>query len=154
MPGVRPRHLFFQTDLHGIVANGRAKGCTFLGSSVQIWIPSQRVYTYPDGVIACPPHFAPELPAAALTNPASSSRSSPPPPGPTTEAQSSAATALSNPWKTTSQSPPPNPRIELFSCPEWGVKTYEGLEAAATIPSVGIELPISELYALAMTVPE
>ncbi|RYG46389.1 Uma2 family endonuclease [bacterium] len=154
MPGVRPRHLYLENDLFGIV-RGRLEGsgCTFFGSAVQIWIPSLKVYTYPDGAIACPPVFAPELPTAALTNPKVIFEIL----SPGTEAYDRGAKfrryrALESleDYVLISTS---EPLVEVFSRPEWGIKTYEGLSSVAPIPSLGIEIPLAELYAAALTVP-
>ncbi len=155
MPGGSPRHWFLESQLHTMVG-GRlgGQGCVFFGGNVQIVIPGLRTYLYPDGAIACPPAFSPK-PGRALTNPKVVFEVLSPQ---STEGYDRGAKfrryrALESlkDYVLVSTS---EPVVEVFSRPEWGVKTYEGLEAVAWVPSVGVELPLAELYALALTVPE
>lgn len=156
MAGVRPRHAFIEGDLAGTM-RGRLGGgpCLFLTSSVQIWLPTLKLYTYPDGAIACPPRFAPELPTAALTNPRVIFEIL----SPSTEGYDRRGKFRR--YKTLESFEDyvlvstDEPSVEVFSRADgWTPKVYEGLEAVALIPSVGIELPLAEIYAVALTYPE
>lgn len=156
MAGVRPRHIFVESKL-GEILPGRlgGGGCVFLNASVQIWLPDRRAYVYPDGAIACPPRFAPELPTAALTTPRVIFEIL----SPSTEGYDRRGKFRR--YKTIEAFEDyvlistDEPSVEVFSRADgWKPKVYEGLEAVAPIPSVGIELPLAELYALALTVPE
>ena len=156
MPSGSPRHLIIETQLNFLVI-GRLGGrgpCVYFNGNAQIVIPGLRTFVYPDGAIACPPEFAAK-PRGALINPkvvfeVLSPRS--------TEGydrgekfrryrdlESLEDYVLIDTAR---------PLVEVFSRPVWGPKLYEGLGSVATIPSVGIELPLDELYALALTVPE
>ena len=156
MAGVRPRHSFIETELGGIVRNLLSGGgCVFLNSSVQIWLPDLKVYTYPDGAIACPPRFAPELPTAALTNPRVIFEVL----SPSTEGYDRRGKFRRYKTIETFEDyvliSTDEPSVEVFSrSDDWKPKLYEGLDVVAPIPSVGVELPLAELYALALTVPE
>lgn len=155
MAGVSPRHLLIENDLAGLVREGlRDGGCRFLNASAQVWIPSRRIYTYPDGAIACPPEFNPDLPTAALLNPRVIFEVL----SPSTEGYDRRGKFRH--YRTIDSLEDyvlistDEPTVEVFSRPEWKPALYEGLEASALIPSVGIELPLGALYALALTVPE
>ena len=37
--------------------------------------------------------------------------------------------------------------VEVFARPNWGVRTYEGLDAVAILMSIEMELPLRDLYA-------
>ena len=156
MPSGSARHILIESKLNTMVDNrlGGRGPCVYLNGNVQIVIPGMRTYVHPDGAIACPPQFAAK-PRGALMNPkvvfeVLSPRS--------TEGydrgdkfrryrdlESLEDYVLIDTAK---------PLIEVFSRPIWGPTTYEGVDALATIPSVGIEIPLGELYAFALTVPE
>lgn len=126
----------------------------FLTSSVQIWLPATKTYTYPDGAIACPPHFAPELPTAALINPRVIFEVL----SPSTESYDRRAKfggyRTLDAFEDYVLIATDEPAIEVFSRPGWESKRFEGIEAKALIPSVGIELSLADLYAIALTFPE
>lgn len=156
MPSGSPRHLIIESRLNGIM-DGRLRGqaiCVYLNGNVQVVTPNPRDYLYPDGAVACPPRFA-EKPRGALVNPRVLFEVLSPL---STEGYDRGAkfrryrtveTLEDYVLISTSE-----PVVEVFSRPEWGVKTYEGLEAEASIPSLGLTLPLAELYALALGVPE
>lgn len=157
MPSGSPRHLFIEAQLNMMVGNrlgGGKGGCVYLNGNVQIVIPGLRTYVYPDGAIACPPGFAGK-PRGALINPKVVFEVLPPRStegydrGPKFRRYRDLETLKDYVLIDTS-----DPLIEVFSRPEWGPKTYEGLDAVALVPSVGIELPLNDLYALALTFPE
>ena len=155
MAGVRPRHALIETDLTGILRSQLGGGpCVFLNSSVQIWLPDLKVYTYPDGAIACPPRFSPELPTAALTNPRVIFEIL----SPSTEGYDRRGKFRRYKTIETFEDyvliATDEPVVEVSSRPDWVAARYEGLEAVAPLPSVGIELALAELYSLALTVPE
>ena len=156
MPGGSPRHYLIESQLNVMAGNrlGGKGGCVYLNGNVPIPIPRANVYTYPDGVIACPPRFA-EKPRGALLNPKAIFEVLLPL---STEAYDRGAkfrryrtldTLEDYVLISTSE-----PLIEVFSRPDWGPKTYEGLETIAIVPSIGIELPLAELYAMALALPE
>lgn len=157
MPGGSARHILIESQLNAMAANrlgGGGKGCVYLNGNVQIVIPSVRTYVYPDGAIACPPKFA-ARPRGALINPKIvfeilSPRS--------TEGYDRGDKFRRYRSLDTLEDyvliDTAKPLVEVFSRPEWGPKTFEGLEAVALLPSLGIELPLSELYALALSEPE
>lgn len=156
MPSASARHLLIESHLNFMVIGrlGGRGGCVYLNGNVQIVIPGWRSYVYPDGAIACPPQFA-QNPRGALMNP-------------------KVVFEVLSPRSTEGYDRGPKfrryrdldsledyvlidtsgPLVEVHSKPEWGPKTYEGLDAVALIPSVGIELPLADLYALALSVPE
>ena len=156
MPSGSPRHLFIESKLNTMIDNrlGSRGPCVYLNGNVQIVIPGLRTYVYPDGAIACPPQFA-QKPRGALINPkvvfeVLSPRSTEGyDRGPKFRRYRDLETLEDYVLIDTS-----GPLVEVFSRPEWGPKTYEGLDAIALIPSVGVELPLGEIYALALTVPE
>lgn len=156
MPSASPKHLLIESQLNYMVS-GRLGGrgpCVYLNGNVQIVIPGVRTYVYPDGAIACPPRFA-QKPVGALTNPkvvfeVLSSRS--------TEGYDRGEKFWRYRRLETLEDyvlvDPRRPQVEVHSRPDWTPRFYEGLDAVALIPSVGVELPLSELYALALNVPE
>lgn len=155
MAGARARHLLIESQLNTSMGNRLAGGgCVYFNGNVQIWIPVRGVYTYPDGAVACPPAFYAELPTGALANPQVIFEVL----SPSTEGYDRRAKFHHYRTIETLEDyvliSTDEPVIEVFSRPEWKPQIYEGLEAAALIPSLGVELSLNELYALALTVPE
>ncbi len=157
MPGASPRHLLITPVLGRIVGNrlqDKGGACIYLDQDVRIAMPKANSYTYPDGAIACPPQFLTK-PRGAITNPKVIFEVLSPP---STEAYDRGAKFRRYRTIETLEDyvliSTTEPLVEVYSRPEWGPKTFEGLESVALIPSVGIELPLDELYALAFSVPD
>ena len=117
-----------------------------LDQDVQVWIPEFRAYTYPDRAIACPPEFAPKG-AASLLNPKVIFEAL----SPSTEAYDrggkfrryrSLPTLEEYVLISTME-----PLVEVYARPDWALRSYEGLDAVARLESVGVGLPLRELYA-------
>lgn len=156
MPSASPRHLLIESKLNTMIDNrlGGRGPCVYLNGNVQIVIPGVRTYVYPDGAIACPPTF-PEKPRGALTNPkvvfeVLSPRS--------TEGYDRGDKFWRYRRLETLEDyvliDTRRPQVEVYSRPDWTPRFYEGLDAVALIPSVEVELPLAELYALALGTPE
>ncbi len=156
MPNASPRHLMIESQLNILVGNRLGGGgpCLYLNGNVQIVIPGLRTYVYPDGAIACPPQFA-SKPRNALVSPkvvfeVLSPRS--------TEGYDRGDKFWRYRTLDTLEDyvliDTRRPLVEVHSRPDWTPRFYEGLEAVALIPSVGVELPLAEIYARAMTVSE
>lgn len=157
MPGASPRHLLITPMLGQILGpqlRGKGGLCVYLDQDVRIAMPKSNAYTYPDGAIACPPQFL-QKPRGAITNPRviievlSPALTEGYDRGPKFRRYRDIETLEDYVLISTAE-----PLVEVFSRPEWGPRTYEGLEASALIPFVGIELPLAELYALALSIPE
>ena len=155
MSSASPRHLLLESELNFMV-RGRlgGGGCVYLNGNVQIVIPGVRTYVYPDGAIACPPTFA-QKPRGALINPKVVFEVLSP--------QSTEGYDRGDKfWRYRSLETLEDyvlvdvrrPLVEVHSRPDWTPRFYEGLDAVARIPSVGIDLPLADLYALALSVPE
>lgn len=148
MPGGNANHLAV-TSIFGelLGAKLRAGGaCRFLDQNVQIPIPAHRLYTYPDGAIACPPAFA-ERQKGALLNPKAIFEVL----SPSTEGYDRGAKFRMYRTLGTLEEyvlvSTREPVVEVFRAPVWGPKTYEGLDAIARLESVGLDLPLRDLYA-------
>jgi Uma2 family endonuclease len=125
----------------------RMGSCRLLGNDTQIPIQAHDLYTYPDGVVACPPRFA-ARPRGALLNPKT-----------IFEVLSSSTEAYDrgdkfryyrslDTFEEYVLVSTRGPRVEVFFRDrDWGVQTYEGLDAVARLESVGLDLPLRELYA-------
>lgn len=138
------------TSVLGEVVNPRlrARGtCRLRDQDTQIPIPAYDVYTYPDAVIACPPQYA-RKPRGALLNPKVIFEVLSPSTegydrGPKFRYYRSLETLDEYVLVSVDE-----PVIEVFPrASGWGVQTYEGLDAVARLESVGIDLPLCELYA-------
>lgn len=125
----------------------RARGdCRFRDQNVQIPIPAHNVYTYPDGVIACPPQFA-RRPPGALLNPKVIFEVL----SPLTERYDrndkffyyrSLETFEEYVLIATDR-----PRVEIFRRDaSWNVQVYEGPDAVAQLESVGLDFSLRDLY--------
>lgn len=156
MPSASPKHLLIESQLN-VMAGNRLGGrgpCVYLNGNVQIVIPGVDTYVYPDGAIACPPEFA-DKPRGALMNPkvvfeVLSPRS--------TEGYDRGDKFWRYRRLETLEDyvliDTRRPQVEVYSRSEWTPRFYEDSEAVALLPSVGIELPLAELYALALEAPE
>lgn len=149
MAGAAPDHILVVANIEDFVGPAlRKKGnCRRLGQDTQIPIPAHNIYTYPDAVIACPPRFA-KRPKGALLNPKTIFEVL----SPSTEAYDRGDKFLYYRSLETFEEyvliSVDRPRVEVFnvasSCEK---RTYEGLGAVARLESVGLELPLRELYA-------
>ena len=157
MPGAMPRHLLIESRLNTMMDNrlgGSGGGCIYLNGNVQIVTPNARNYLYPDGAVACPPQFA-QRPRGALTNPKAVFEVLSPQ---STEGYDRGAKFRR--YRTVESLEDyvlidtAGPLVEVYSRPDWGPKTYEGLDATVSIPSLGVELPLADLYVLALQLPE
>lgn len=148
MPGVSTPHALVTAALGDLVGPTlRRKGaCRLLDQDVQIWIPEFNAYTYPDRAIACPPRFAPKG-AASLLNPKVVFEVL----SPSTEAYDrggkfrryrSLETLEEYVLISTAE-----PLVEVFARAGWGLRSYEGMDAVALLESVGVEMPLRDLYA-------
>ena len=125
----------------------RAGGCRLRDQDTQIPIPAYNVYTYPDAVIACPPRFA-KRPKGALLNPKTIFEVL----SPSTESYDRNDKFL---YYRSLESfeeyvliSVDRPLVETFDRrTSWEKRTYEGLDAVAQFESVGLDLPLRELYA-------
>lgn len=117
----------------------------YLDQDVQVLIPEIRTYTYPDGAVACPPIFD-EGPTAALLNPKVIFEVL----SPSTEGYDRGTKFRNYRRIATFEEyvliDSDEFVVEVLRAPEWGVKTYEGLDAVARVESLGIELSLRELY--------
>lgn len=148
MPGVREEHALLTAALGDLIGPAlRRKGaCRLLDQDVQVLIPEFNSYTYPDRAIACPPKFAPQN-LAALVNPKVVFEVL----SPSTEAYDRggkfrryrALPTLEEYVLISSM----EPLVEVYARPDWALRSYEGPEAVAILASVGLELPLRELYA-------
>ena len=157
MPGASPRHLLLTPVLGRLVGNqldGKGGTCVYLDQDVRIATPKADSYLYPDGAIACPPVFI-EKPRGAITNPrvifeVLSPRSTEGyDRGPKFRRYRTLETLEDYVLVDTA-----GPLVEVHSRPEWKPTIYEGLDAVARIPSVGVEIALADLYALALGIPE
>lgn len=149
MAGAAPDHIVIVAALEEAIRPLlRRKGaCRLLGQDTQVPIPEHNVYTYPDGVIACPPRFA-SRPRGALLNPKVVFEVL----SPSTEGYDrgdkfrfyrSLETLEEYVLISTKE-----PLVEVFPhASGWGVQTHEGLDAVARLESVGLDLSLRELYA-------
>ena len=149
MAGAAPDHIVIVANLEDAVGPAlRRKGnCRRLGQDTQIPIPAHNVYTYPDGVVACPPRFA-IRPKGALLNPKVIFEVL----SPSTEAYDRSdkfrfyrsLETLEDYVLISTKAP----LVEVFSRTNaWDVQTFEGLDAVARLESVRLDLPLRELYA-------
>ena len=125
----------------------RATGrCRFRDQDTQVPIPEFNVYTYPDGVIACPPRFA-ARPRGALLNPKVIFEVL----SPSTEAYDRGDKFRFYQSLETFEEyvliSVGEPKVEVFgSASSWVVRTYDGLDAVVRLDSVGLDLPLREIY--------
>ena len=149
MAGASEDHLAV-TSVLGEVVNPRLRAlgkCRFRDQDTQIPIPEHNLYTYPDGVIACPPRFA-TRPKGALLNPKVIFEVL----SPSTEGYDRGDKfRFYRSLETLEEYVLVSTReliVEVFPrSSAWAVRTYEGFEGVARLESVGLELPLRELYA-------
>ncbi len=147
MPGASEEHVVVTSVLSGMIEPvlRRRGGCRFLNQDVQVWIPEFNSYTYPDGAIACPPQFASKDPASLLN------------PKVVFEALSPSTEAYDRGGKFRRYRSLPTleeyvlistmePLVEVYSRPDWALRSYEGLDAIVRLASVDLDLPLRELY--------
>ena len=148
MPGASPAHVLLTVSLTEILAPLlRRKGaCRFLNQDVQVFIPEFDAYTYPDGAIAYPPKFAPKG-AASLLNPKAVFEAL----SPSTEGYDRGAKFRRYRSVDTLEEyvllSTEEPLIEVYARPQWGLRSFAGMDAVARLESVGLDLPLRELYA-------
>lgn len=149
MAGASPGHIVVVASLEDVVGPPLRKvgGCRRLGQDTQIPIPEHNVFTYPDAVIACPPQFAAK-PRGALLNPKVIFEVL----SPSTEAYDRGDKFRYYRSLETLEEyvliSVKEPLVEVFPrASSWGVQTYEGVDAVARLESVGLDLPLRELYA-------
>ena len=149
MAGASEDHILIVSALEEFVRPLlRQRGsCRHLGQDTQIPIPQHNLYIYPDGVIACPPRFA-TRPRGALLNPKVIFEAL----SPSTEAYDRNDKFFYyrslEPLEEYVLVSTSTARVEVFSRAKgWGVQTFAGLDAVARLESVGLDLPLSELYA-------
>ena len=149
MAGAAPDHIVIVASLSDAIGPLLRKGgrCRLLGQDTQIPIPSYNAYTYPDGVIACPPRFA-VRPKGALLNPKAIFEVL----SPSTESYDRGDKFL---YYRSLESfeeyvliAASEPKVEIFDRESsWAVRTYEGLDAVAHLRSVDLDLALRDLYA-------
>ena len=148
MAGAAPDHILIVASLGDAIGSIlRSTGsCRLLGGDTQIPIPSHNVYTYPDGVIACPPRFA-KRPKGALLNPRVIFEVL----SPSTEGYDRGDKF----WYYRSLETfeeyvliaDDKPRVEVFRrSDEWAVHIAEGQGTTARLESVGLDLLLREIY--------
>lgn len=149
MPGASRAHVSVVSSLGELVGSElRRRGpCRFMVLDVQIWIPKRNSIVYPDGAIACPPQYA-DRPTAVLLNPKVVFEAL----SPSTEAYDRGDKFLNYRSLETLEEyvlvSTTKPLVEVFNrSREWGVRTYEGLDAVARFEAIDLELPLKELYA-------
>ncbi|RYG45627.1 Uma2 family endonuclease [bacterium] len=147
MPGARKEHLRVTPQLSAFFTNEFEDGpCEYLDSDVKVWIPSKRIFTYPDGAIACLPEWSDQDATGILLNPKVIFEVL----SPSTEAYDRGGKFRSYRSLTTLEDyvliDTSMPVVEIFSGPDWVLKTFEGLDAVAHIPSVGLDLPLRRIY--------
>ena len=149
MAGAAPDHILVVASVGDALGSVlRSKGsCRLLGQDTQIPIPEYNVYTYPDGVIACPPRFA-KRPKGALLNPKVIFEVlSPSTEGYDREEKFRYYRSLET-FEEYVLVSTREPVVEVYLRERaWGVVAYEGLDAVARLESVGLDLPLRELYA-------
>lgn len=146
MAGVSKSHTRLTRTLHGILyrelANG---GCENLDQDVKVWIAATGSYYYPDATISYPPNFIDDA-NGVIDNPkvivvvlSPSTRNID---RGTKFADYRTLASLRDYVLIDSEAQ----KVEVFSLEggEWMVRTYT--DGAAMLPSVGIELPLDELY--------
>ncbi len=148
VPAATPNHARVTSALSELLGPElRRRGVgRFLSGSLQVWIPACRSYPYPDGTVSFPPTFD-SRPNAVSLNPKVVFEAL----SPSTEAYDRGGKFRRYQSLETLEEyvliSTMEPLVEVFARPEWGVKTYEGLDAVAVLNSVGLELPLRELYA-------
>ena len=142
-------HIAVVANLEDVVgpALKRMGGCRMRGGDTQIPVPEHDLYTYPDAVIACPPRFY-TRPRGALMNPKAIFEVL----SPSTERYDRGDKFRYYRSLETFEEyvliSVERPMVEVFPRSKgWGVLTYEGLDAVARLDSVGLDLPLGELYA-------
>ena len=149
MAGASEEHIAVVANL-GDVAGPALKRmgiCRMRGGDTQIPVPAFNLYTYPDAVIAWPPRFY-RRPKGALMNPKVIFEAL----SPSTEAYDRGDKFRFYRSLETFEEyvllSPDRPRVEVFLRDRgWGALVYEGLDAVARLESVGLDLPLRELYA-------
>ncbi|RYG36839.1 Uma2 family endonuclease [bacterium] len=147
MPGARKEHLRVTPQLSAFFTNSFADGLReYLDSDVKVWIPDKRIFTYPDGAIACPPEWSDQDTTGILLNPKVIFEVL----SPSTEAYDRGGKFRNYRSLPTLQDyvliDTTMPVVEVFSGPNWSIATYEGLDAVAHIPSVSLDLPLRIVY--------
>ncbi len=148
MPGAGENHLWVTTTLSDLIGPElRRKGaCRLLDQDVRVLIPQFNAYVYPDRAIACPPQFASKV-SGALENPKVIFEVL----SPSTEAYDRGGKFRRYRSLQTMEEyvliSTMEPLVEVYARPNWALRSYEGLDAVAVLESVGLELPLRELYA-------
>lgn len=149
LPSARDPHVVITDSLVETIRPRlrRLKGpCRFRGVDCQIGPRRGGWLTYPDGLIACPPEFDPEETVAVCVNPTVIFEVSSP---------STARYDRTAKFERYKEIPefreyvlvePETPRIDLLRAPDWIVETIEGFDAVLRLETVGIEIPLSEIY--------
>jgi Uma2 family endonuclease len=151
MAGGSFEHQRINRNLTASLANIlRGKPCQSYMNDLKVWIHSHRTYLYPDQSILCaPPEAPPEAPRYAASNPTVVFEIL----SPSSEAfdrrekfQLYFSLVSLREYVLISQD---QPRVEIFRRHDggsWLFSFAEGLDAAVELRSVGITLPLRELY--------
>lgn len=145
MPGVKRQHSRIQTNLAWLCREALSgTSCEFHGSDLKV--RAERLYSYPDGAIACDAVF--EDGDDVLTNPVVLFEIL----SPSTEAYDrgekfrryGAIPSLQDYVLIT----PESPVVEVLSrtVDGWTLRFFTSLEAVARVPSVSLDLPSAKLY--------
>lgn len=125
----------------------RGKPCRNLDQDTKVWIERANAYYYPDATIACPPHFV-DSANGVIDNPTVIVEVLSPSTWRMDRGQKFAHYRKLDSLREYALIDSDAARVEVFSLEgdQWVVRFYEGLDATARFGSVGIELPLSELY--------
>lgn len=147
MMAVSGTHAVVQANLAGMCGTAmRGKGCRFVGENAKVHVPRKNSGYHPDGTIACPMRFSNEA-QGVVENPQV-----------VFEVLSPGTERFDRTDKSDDYATLPSVReIVLIETQAARVEVYERREdgwlrrvylvgTAALIPSVGIELPLDELY--------
>lgn len=148
MPGARPRHGELTSQLTYMLRHrlGRKGPCTYLDQDHKVTDPGRTFFSYPDGLIACPPEYDPDSTVAVVLNPKVIFEVL----SPSTEKHD-----RTDKFEGYKRIPsfeeyvlvhPDEPRIEVFRAPGWTATILAGLDAMLTLESVGVDLPLATLY--------
>ncbi|RYG48840.1 Uma2 family endonuclease [bacterium] len=151
MAGASTNHVVISSNLHTVLGPlARTKGCFFLNSDAKVWVEAAGAFYYPDGSIACPPHFVND-PAGAFDNPKVIFEII----SPSSESADRGtkfkdyATLLSLEEYVLIESGTPDVQIFRREAPDqWSLTFYSGLEKTARLATLDIEISLRELFAL------
>jgi Uma2 family endonuclease len=148
MSGASRNHVEITRALSGLLfRETTGKPCRNLDQDTKVWVDQSTSYYYPDATISCPPNFIDEK-HGVIDNPTVVFEVLSPTTANLDRGPKFAAYRTLESLREFVVIESEAARVEVFSLEEglWVVRFFSGLEALATIPSVGITLPLTELY--------